>query len=138
MKVSCPHCGRKLGGGNLSRHMDKCARNPAHYERIHAAMASPDHPGYALPQKEYDALSNARGAPCVRSLEKQFGDWTAACEFFSLLSISAQRDVDEAAAIAEVAAAVEAAALHAKAMDRGLEVCAVRQLPDGRVAYVLR
>ena len=140
--ASCPHCARVISAAHMATHVAICPRNPEHRERITAALADPDRPGYALTRTAYDANCAALRVPSSSTLERQIGSWSATCALFGLRVAPAGRPAPqrrETEAMSEVVAALEAdAELRQRERARGLEVCRVRELPGGRVAYVLR
>ena len=144
----CPHCGKPLRHNGIQQHQKVCVRRPGVRELVRRLLERPDAPGDALSSREYTARAmehNAQPgiglrAPSQRALDDAFGGWRAVCEWAELRYTRKPQsdDADEAAAIAEVVAALCAdAALRAEWDDHGLPVSRVRKLPRG-VAYELR
>lgn len=149
--VDCPHCGRTLSVAHMPRHLAGCLRNPAVRERVAAALTDQDAPAYAVGQQEYELAATRLRLPAPNTLRAAFGDWVEACAAFGLLPATqkpyvprphrqgeaarARSDARDAVIMAEL---VQADAVRAAEFSRGLPVCGRRELPDGRVAWVLR
>lgn len=146
---ACPHCGRSFGVYGYTQHERVCVSRPHMLELVRGLLERPDAPGKARSSREYAAAAirhNAQPglgqrAPSERSLDEQFGGWRAVCAWTGLEYTlpPTRRRTREDEVIAEVAAAVDDdRAMQRELERRGLEVCRVRALPDGRVACMLR
>jgi hypothetical protein len=148
MTATCPHCGRTLHPLD-TRHATTCIHRPGVRELVTRLMERPGAPGDARSTREYAQAAIAHNAqpgyglraPSQRALEEGLGGWRNVCAWVGLQYTRSARgsaDVEEAA-LAEVAAAMEAdACLRESLRTRGLPVVRVRELPDGRVACELR
>lgn len=145
---TCPHCGRLLLVQNVSAHAPACVRDPANHARVAAVLPDPDRPGYAVSSIEYNRLSGRLRLPSLESLRREYGSWMNACRAFGLKSVNRYGGyrspaISEAERIAALDAEVErmqAAASPANPYREwsGLPVCGVRELPDGRLAWMVR
>ena len=146
----CPHCGATLSLSGLYMHEPVCVERPDMRARVREALEDPARPGYAIGVMAYRQRAAELGATSHPTLLEVFGDWGLVCAWAGLkpskdrppkarVAVVQRRD-NEAAAIAEVEAALEAdARLRESLHTRGLEVCAVREIDGGRrVAYMLR
>ena len=146
----CPHCGETFCLSGLLMHEPVCVARPDAPARVRAALEDPARPGYAVGVMAYRQRAAELGATSHPTLLEVFGDWGLVCAWAGLkpskdrppkarVAVVQRRD-NEAAAIAEVEAALEAdARLRESLHTRGLEVCAVREIDGGRrVACMLR
>ena len=130
----CPHCHHHMQDAT---HPARCVAHPDLRPLILAALVDPDNPGHAVGPSVYEARAANTGAPTQERLRNVFDNWRKVARFFGLYYRG--RVDKEAQAIAEVAAAVEDdKELQRELEVRGLAVCSVRPLPDGRVACLLR
>lgn len=146
--ATCPHCGAALTVAGLARHESICYARPGLWERLRAAMERADRPGVAISSDAYRDVAPVQGLPSYESLTRQLGGWAQICNWVGLqpgqrrgYAKGTRRPPTGrgAEAESEVAAMLEAdAELRAAWDNRGLEVCRVRKLPGGDVAYVLR
>ena len=144
----CPYCGRTVGGGKLHSHSGICVRNPAVHARIAAVIADPNRPEHALASPVYEIVAQQRGLPARATLTAEYGNWAAVCAAFGLKPPGKRGGyrspaMSEAKRMAALDAEVER--MHAAAAPpsvyrewSGLECCAVRELPDGRLAWMVR
>lgn len=153
--ITCPHCGRTLWATQFGKHNGRCPCDPTLYDAIRAGLDAGG--GYAVRSTAYAAQAAAHRLPSRAWLVATHGSWQAAVEYYGLamteeaLSQSASRSgrtrgqSRRAAQLdAEIGAEVDALteeaqrAIEAARYPSGLAVCRVRELPDGRVACVLR
>lgn len=161
--AACPHCGRTCIPGKLAAHVNVCAYRPEIAQRMREVLRDVD--GYAVTRSRYAVIAVNEGLPSLTSLEKHFGTWRAALVHFdvpmhpgAIANTGAPKteptppspaprprklrrvEMVDAAVGAEVDALTEEAqrAIEAARYPSGLAVCSVRELPDGRVACVLR
>ena len=141
--ATCPHCGRVIR--NLGTHEPRCPHNPVVRARTAAALADPEHPGYARSRAAYRGVTSEFDAAGVALLRDYYPTWAAVCEAFGLRvpeqgrsrRVAAREDI----AIAETEEALERDAELREYWSggRGLPVLDTpRQLPDGRVAWMVR
>ena len=154
--IRCPHCGitGDRRGRLLREHITRCPRDPALYTAIKAALTGRD--GYGLSRRAYEAGDYRGRVPSAGALRRTLGSWSAVLAYFDVpaadpatallnavirrsLKIGRRRATLDEIAAAEMAidAAIIRAALASK-WDRGVAVCGVRRLPDGRYAWMLR
>ena len=140
----CPHCARQFGGGgHLSQHLAACIDNPDIAALIVAAMTHPEHPGMAGTREEYNAARRRNGAPVGEALVRRYGSWQRACAAHGLTPFKPRKEngsVDRGPAVDEHEQMLaEAARIRQTERDyQGGPGCAVRVLPDGRYAWMVR
>lgn len=153
MTTACPHCARVLSITGFGSHAAVCAHRPGVRDLVQRLMRSDD-PGCAVSKTEYDERADAYNAtlgpddlhaPLHGALESQLGNWLAACEW---VGMERSRKVGGAARGVKFEVAAEGVEMDRRAAravleaelhgERGLAVCAVRKLSDGRTAYVLK
>jgi hypothetical protein len=149
----CPHCNRTMDLRGAYFHRQRCTARPGVRDLVRRLMQSDD-PARAVPKTVYgdraDAYNAALGpddlsAPSWRALEEQHGGWAGACKWAGyersrkVGGVTSGMDFDDIAEGVEMEKQAAAAILQDERYGaRGLPVCRVRQLPDGRTAYVLR
>ncbi len=151
MTVTCPHCGIAFDAYGAPAHVASCLQRPGAIDLARRLLERDDMPGCAVSARAYAELSiayNAQAgdglrAPAQRQLSEAFGGWRGVCEWAGLRFVHAsagRKRPSETDILDEVDAAAQAARADLdEARDySGLPVCAVRTLPDGRTAYMLR
>ena len=150
-EYTCPHCGREFPPQWRERHAGMCPRDPAVIVRVRAFLEDPDRPGVARSQPWYDQNAVLRfDLPERKALTRAYGDWRGVCRALGLepgqrrgtkKGSKGARASAEARAIAETEEALQRDAELREywAGGRGLPVCDTpRQLPDGRLAWMVR
>ena len=81
----CLACGRLFADSVIAMHYSACPEREDIRPAIIAKLQHPDHPGYALSHRDYDA-----NQPPISSvtLRRRFGTWSQICAHFGLLPIS--------------------------------------------------
>ncbi len=144
----CTHCGKAYDDRTVAAHEARCIANPTVHAATLTALSDPDKPGHALAPVEYGVRQAGTAAAGRESLQYLYKNWAGVCEAFGLIppplrgaksgTRSARRTAEEIE-LQQVQADAEAAARHRAEMEHnGLKVCRVRELPDGRVACMLR
>lgn len=140
----CLHCGKGIARGGKGNHESHCIKNPDVRARIMAVLPDPEWPGYARKARDYEAHARVTGALNLHALQERIGSWTEVCAEFGLRAPGREQrstKLDQAAVeidaeIAHARAMVEAARV--ERFEGGLQVCGVRKLPDGRLAWMVR
>ena len=150
---TCPHCGRGFAPGTGPIHTATCIHAPDMPDRVRAALEDPDNPGVALSVRGYSERAPQYGATSADILARAWGPtWADVARRVGLepgqragtkkgTNTKAQKEATEARALAETEEALARdAELRAYwSGGRGLPVLDTpRQLPDGRVAWMLR
>ena len=148
---TCPHCGRHFALCSGPAHAATCVHAPDMPDRVRAAMEDPARPGIALSIRAYDERASQYAAAGHDSLTRAWGPtWSDVARRVGLepgqkagtakgTHTAAQKAVTEGKALAETEEALQAdAELRAYWNNRGLEVCGARELPGGRVAWMVR
>ena len=147
----CPHCGRGWLPQWRERHAAICPHDPAVLARVRAFLEDPDQPGVARAQTWYTQNSPRHGGlPERKALTAAHGGtWRGVCRALGLepgqsagfrAGTHVTRRTAEARAIAEVEEAlIYDRGVRSWVWDRGLTVLDTpRQLPDGRLAWMVR
>jgi len=147
--ITCPHCKRELVDSPNQRHELRCVYRPGVRDLLRKLLQSDD-PTRAVPRHVYAervAAYNAAlrksdlRAPTVRALD-QLGGWGDACAWAGLersRRVGGESNGNDFAVIAEaVQVEMETARAALRDAERGLPVCRVVELPDGRVRCMLR
>ena len=150
-EYACPHCGRRFAPCSGPAHTLTCIEAPDMGDRVRAALEDPDSPGVALSERGYDERAAQYNAAGHYTLVRAWGPtWADVARRVGLepgqrrgtkRGMKAGRQDAEARAIAETeeALARDAALREYWSGGRGLAVCGTpRQLPDGRVAWMVR
>ena len=82
--VTCPHCAQEMAPGPYERHAQSCPKNPDFYDAIRAALQDDEYPEFAVALLDYHERARAAGATGVDLLERAFGGWRQAVEYFGL------------------------------------------------------
>ena len=82
----CLACGELFADSVVSLHYDRCIARADIRAKIAEQLRHPDHPGYALSHRDYDALRPVVSSPTLR---RRLGTWPQICAMFGLLPISA-------------------------------------------------
>lgn len=146
MTVTCPHCARVLDVHGGKQHVAACLDRPGLRDLTRRLMQDASDPTQAIGRREYNRAVIAHNVACgpddlralrENSLSRICGGWAEACAWAGL-----ERKPQYPAAPAQISNA------HAQAQPVtvrrhyyhpcGLPVYAVRSLPDGRTAYMLR
>ena len=150
---TCPHCGRGFAQGTGPIHTATCIHAPDMPDRVRAALEDPDRPGYALSVRGYSERAPQFAATSADILARAWGPtWADVARRVGLepgqragtkkgTNTKAQKEATEARAIAETEEALQRDAELREYWSggRGLPVCDTpRQLPDGRVAWMVR
>lgn len=148
---TCPHCKRHFAPCGGEAHALMCMHAPDMPARVRAALEDPDRPGVALSIRAYSERAPQFAAAGRDALTRAWGPtWADVARRVGLkpgqksgpmkgTQNAGRRAATENAAIAEVEAALAADAdLREQWERRGLPVCGVRQLPDGRMAWMVR
>lgn len=151
--ATCDYCGAELRPSLKSRHEAVCYARPGLWLKVREVMENPNKPGTAISLQAYQAIATSRGVPSYQALSAQLGNWHQLCRWVGLEpgprrgyekgtrpgTQAKVRIAHEAKVLAEVAAAVDEDRAMQRELDgRGLEVCRVTALPDGRVRCMLR
>lgn len=141
--AACPHCQMAVAVNTLKTHAAACPERPGVQARLYEAVARPEVPGAAITETEYRERYE-RGEldpalPSPYSLLAHFGAWGGVCAWLGLRpardeELRAAQELAQAAADQERVRAI----MRQERGPRGLEVCRVRELPDGRVACMVR
>lgn len=143
-RTPCEYCGKMVGNGGRHMHVRSCLYRPGVIEAVRAVM-DPDGAGVGMSSNNYDDARAECGAsvPSSDALGRQCGEWADVLAFLGLERAPYTKKPKGAAGKRERRAIADAAeemqrAREALRYDPGLPVCRVRELPDGRVAYMLR
>jgi hypothetical protein len=150
--ATCPHCARELTTAHMPRHLSACLHNPQVSDRVRAALADENNPGYAVGQQEYELRAIRAHLPVVKTLRDRLGPWPEVCAAFGLqpaktkpfvqhshplpATAAAKRDARDAAAMSDMQTLEQA---RQEERVRGLAVCSASEIDGGRrVAWMLR
>jgi len=148
---TCPHCGRGWLPQWRERHAAICPHDPAVLARVRAFLEDPDQPGVARAQTWYTQNSPRHGGlPERKALTRAYGDWRGVCRALGL-EPGQRRGTKKGSKGARVSAEARAMVETEEALERDAELRAYwsggrglpvldtpRQLPDGRVAWMVR
>ena len=145
----CPHCERIISTRVIAWHVVHCPARPRLAARL--AVELDDGWGYIIPQNEYCPSESAPGLPGAKPLLEHYGSWEGVASALGLrvrtkaeLRELARRHQalyewmgmhDTGRALTSVAGCRRT---HGVYTFDGLHVCAMRPLPSGGVAYMLR
>ena len=145
---ACTHCGQMHDTRLVALHERRCIANPAVRAATAEALSDPLRPGCAVTPAEFKEWQPGTEAAPFNTLMRLYGSWAGICEEFGLASpllrgnkrgAKARQLKIEEAELKQARLDAEEAARNREAMGReGLKVCRTRELPDGRVACMLR
>lgn len=145
MTVTCPHCAAVFSVYGGAQHIAACLERPGLRDLTRRLMQDAGDPTQAIGRREYNRAVIAHNAACgpddlralrENSLSRICGGWAESCAWAGL-----ERKPRYPVAPAQIDAAPVPPVVVVRADHYhpcGLPVCAVRPLPDGRTAYMLR